>query len=59
MNNPKQILKVKDLEVKFGDGCVYCLNGGDLDKGHCPHCHTVWALNKVSLICMKGRYWEL
>ncbi|WP_326907936.1 ATP-binding cassette domain-containing protein [Sedimentibacter sp. MB31-C6] len=54
MNNPKEILKVKDLEVKFGDGCVYCLNGGVLDKGHCPHCHTVWALNKVSFDLYEG-----
>ncbi|MGB4438333.1 MAG: ATP-binding cassette domain-containing protein [Sedimentibacter sp.] len=54
MNIPKQILKVKDLEVKFGDGCVYCINGGTLDKGHCPHCHTVWALKKVSFDLYEG-----
>lgn len=54
MNIPKKVLKVKDLQVKFGDGCVYCLNGGKLDKGHCPHCHTVWALNKVSFELYEG-----
>lgn len=52
--NPREILKLKNLEVKFGNGCVYCLNGGKLEKGHCPHCHTVWALNKVSLKLYEG-----
>lgn len=54
MNNPSKILEVKDIVVKFGDGCIHCLNGGALDKGHCPKCRTVWALNKVSFDLYEG-----
>ena len=56
MNDTKPILSVRDLAVRFGEGCDICISGGDavLDKGHCPYCHSVWALNKVSFDLYPG-----
>lgn len=48
------VLTVKDLVVRFGDGCDYCDGGGALEKARCPRCHSVWALNKVSLKVYPG-----
>jgi putative phosphonate transport system ATP-binding protein len=52
--NPRPILKVKDLLVRFGDGCEICKSGYRLEKSRCPFCHSVWALNKVSFDLYQG-----
>lgn len=50
----KPVLSVKNLKVRFGDGCSHCLNGGTLEKGRCPKCGSVWALKGVSLDVYEG-----
>jgi putative phosphonate transport system ATP-binding protein len=54
LNTANPVLRVRDLIVRFGEGCNYCLQGAALEKGRCPYCHSVWALNKVSLDLYKG-----
>lgn len=54
MNHDKPILSIRDLVVRFGQGCDYCSNNSKLDKGCCPICHSIWALNRVSLDLYKG-----
>ena len=46
----RQVMQVDDLVIRFGDGCVYCLDPtSPLEKNRCPRCKTVWAVRNVSL----------
>lgn len=48
------VLQVKDLVVRFGEGCTHCIGGGPLEKSRCSRCHSVWGLNHVSLELYPG-----
>lgn len=54
MHNEKPLLQVRNLTVRFGEGCDLCLNGVELEKGRCPACHSLWALRGVSLDLFPG-----
>lgn len=44
----------KNITVSFGDGCDHCKNGGHLEKGRCPKCHTIWAIRDLSFNLYPG-----
>ncbi|MCL2226706.1 MAG: ATP-binding cassette domain-containing protein [Oscillospiraceae bacterium] len=45
----QQVMNVNELTVRYGDGCVYCIDSDkSLDKNRCPKCKTVWAVRNVS-----------
>lgn len=46
------VLKVKDLVVRYGQGCPHCQE--NLEKNRCKICGTVWACNDVSLEVYSG-----
>lgn len=48
------VLAVRNLTVRYGEGCPFCKEGGTLQKSRCPRCHSVWALNSVSVDLYKG-----
>ncbi len=50
----KPILKVKDLVIRYGKGCVHCVEKGGLIKNTCPKCKTVWACNDVNIELYEG-----
>lgn len=55
MHSENPLLKVRNLTVRFGDGCEYCRGEATkLEKSRCPHCRSVWALNDVSLDLYPG-----
>jgi putative phosphonate transport system ATP-binding protein len=54
VNSGKPALNVKNLTVRFGPGCEFCGGGVRLEKSRCPYCHTIWALNHVSLELYPG-----
>jgi putative phosphonate transport system ATP-binding protein len=54
VKNNNAVLSVRNLVVRFGEGCGICIGGGELDKGRCPVCHSVWALRNVSVDLYKG-----
>ena len=41
-------------QVRYGNTCEYCRNGGALNKNTCPHCKTVWACNDVNVQLYEG-----
>ena len=45
--NEKPVLQVKNLTVRYGDGCPECKS--HLEKNRCTVCGTVWAANDISL----------
>jgi putative phosphonate transport system ATP-binding protein len=50
-----QVLQLKELVVRYGEGCVYCIDGSTaLEKNRCPVCGTVWAIRNVSLTVYRG-----
>lgn len=50
--NEKPILQVKNLFVRYGEGCPYCQTS--LEKNRCTKCGTVWAANDVSIEVYPG-----
>lgn len=44
----KLILQIKNLNKYYGEPCSYCHGGINLEKNHCPKCHTIYAVNNVS-----------
>ena len=44
------LLKVEDLSKRYGPGCHRCptTTGPRLNRNLCPHCHTVWAYQRIS-----------
>ncbi len=54
MDNIMPVLAVRNMSVRFGESCEYCIKGCAVEKGRCPYCHTIWALNKVSFNLYPG-----
>lgn len=50
--NEKPVLSVKNLNVRYGDGCPKCAT--HLEKNRCTVCKTVWAANDISLDVYPG-----
>lgn len=50
--NETPVLKVRNLVVRYGEGCPEC--GNRLEKNRCPVCGTVWAVSDVSLEVYHG-----
>lgn len=48
----KPVLQVKNLHVRYGDGCPECKT--HLEKNRCTVCGTVWAANDISLEVFPG-----
>ena len=47
-------LQVRHVSKRFGEGCDYCLGGGELERNICPKCKTVHAVRDVSLDLYPG-----
>lgn len=50
--NEKPVLQVKNLTVRYGDGCPHCQE--NLEKNRCTVCGTVWAANDISIDVYPG-----
>ncbi|MBR5319662.1 MAG: ATP-binding cassette domain-containing protein [Peptococcaceae bacterium] len=50
--NEKPVLQVKNLFVRYGEGCPECAT--HLEKNRCTVCGTVWAANDISLEVFPG-----
>lgn len=51
----KAMLKIRNLNKHFGDGCVHCRNNRSVLVGnYCPYCHTVYAVDDVSFEVYEG-----
>lgn len=46
------VLQVKNLTVRYGDGCPHCAD--HLEKNRCSVCGTVWAANDITLEVYPG-----
>lgn len=50
--NEKPVLQVKNLSVRYGEGCPHCQS--NLEKNRCKICGTVWAANDISIEVYPG-----
>jgi len=50
--NEKPVLSVKNLIVRYGEGCPVCQQ--NLEKNRCTVCGSVWAANELSLDVYPG-----
>lgn len=50
--NEKPVLSVRNLVVRYGEGCPHCLE--NIEKNRCTVCGSVWAANDVSLDVYPG-----
>lgn len=50
--NEKPVLSVKNLVVRYGEGCPHCHN--NIEKNRCTVCGSVWAANDISLDVYPG-----
>lgn len=50
--NEKPVLQVKNLYVRYGEGCPECQTS--LEKNRCTKCGTVWAANDISIEVYPG-----
>ncbi|MDR2132101.1 MAG: ATP-binding cassette domain-containing protein [Clostridiales Family XIII bacterium] len=50
--NETPVLRVKNLIVRYGDGCPACQE--NLDKNRCALCGAIWAANDISLDVYPG-----
>ena len=50
--NETPVLSVRNLIVRYGDGCPDCLRS--LEKNRCTRCGSVWAANDISLDVYPG-----
>ncbi len=50
--NEKPVLSVKNLTVRYGDGCPLCQER--MEKNRCSACGSVWAANNISLEVYSG-----
>lgn len=50
--NEKPVLSIKNLTVRYGDGCPECRT--HLEKNRCTKCETVWAASDISLDLYHG-----
>lgn len=56
MNKEEAVLQVRDLLLRYGNGCEYCSSRQPLEKNRCPRCGTVWAVRNVSLTFIPEKY---
>ena len=54
MNKEEAVLQVRDLLLRYGNGCEYCSSRQPLEKNRCPRCGTVWAVRNVSFDVYPG-----
>ena len=54
MNKEEAVLQVRDLLLRYGNGCEYCRSRQPLEKNRCPRCGTVWAVRNVSFDVYPG-----
>ena len=54
MKNRTPVLEGSHITVRFGDGCPYCREHTELEKGRCPVCRTIWAVRDVSFRLYEG-----
>ena len=54
MKNRTPVLKGSHITVRFGEGCPYCREHTELEKGRCPVCRTIWAVRDVSFSLYEG-----
>lgn len=54
MKNRTPVLKGSHITVRFGEGCPYCREHIELEKGRCPVCRTIWAVRDVSFSLYEG-----
>ena len=50
--NEQPVLSVRDLILRYGEGCSVCQN--NMEKNRCTVCRTVWAANDISLDVYPG-----
>jgi putative phosphonate transport system ATP-binding protein len=50
--NEAPVLSVKNLTVRYGDGCDFCSH--NMEKNRCVSCGTVWAANELSFEVYPG-----
>ena len=50
--NETPVLSVKNLTVRYGEGCPFCLE--NIEKNRCASCGAVWAANDLSLDVYPG-----
>ena len=48
------LLKVRNLQKQFGDGCSRCKERQNLEKNYCPNCGTVYACHDISFDLFAG-----
>lgn len=54
MNKEEAVLQVRDLLLRYGNGCECCSSRQPLEKNRCPRCGTVWAVRNVSFDVYPG-----
>ena len=54
MNKEEAVLQVRDLLLRYGNGCECCRSRQPLEKNRCPRCGTVWAVRNVSFDVYPG-----
>lgn len=54
MNKKTPVMEGKHITVRFGEGCEYCREHIELEKGRCPVCHTIWAVRNVNFQLYPG-----
>lgn len=50
----EKVLEIKNLTVRYGEGCNSCKEGKSLKKNRCPICGSVWALKNANIDLYKG-----
>lgn len=50
----EKVLEVKNLTVRYGEGCSHCKNSGALKKNRCGKCGTLWALKNANIDLYQG-----
>ena len=54
INKEEAVLQVRDLLLRYGNGCECCRSRQPLEKNRCPRCGTVWAVRNVSFDVYPG-----
>ena len=54
MNKEEAVIQVRDLLLRYGNGCECCRSRQPLEKNRCPRCGTVWAVRNVSFDVYPG-----
>ena len=54
INKEEAVLQVRDLLLRYGNGCECCSSRQPLEKNRCPRCGTVWAVRNVSFDVYPG-----